>query len=106
LIPGIGYRQADGTIIQHLDFADEVVLLSRTKQGMVQQAAAYEQALGLGGLLLNAEKSATLNINVDEHNKTWVVDPLPFLHLNGKEVPALNCTSYYKYLGVQVRGTT
>ena len=104
LDPSIGI-QIGNSKVNHMAFADDVVLLAETGDGLRALAERYEEALAKSGLRLNGRKSATLRIVIDAKKKRWVCDPLPLLTLGGVGVPGMSATSVYKYLGISAAAT-
>ena len=103
-------RELDSTIgidlggekFNHLAFADDVVLLAKFPESLRILAQQNEAALLKCGLHLNAKKSATMNIMIDDKHKRWISNPLPFLILGGVGVPSMSAESVYKYLGTSM----
>jgi len=89
----------DGLRLNHLAFADDVALVTSTKQGTKRLARQIEVGLAKVGLLPNGKKSATLSILVDGKTKRWVCDNREFLTLNSNTVPVLRIQDVYRYLG-------
>ena len=54
------------------------------------------------GPTANPAKCATLATVTDDKKKTFYVDPVPFLSVEGSVVPALNVQETYRYLGVMI----
>ena len=88
-----------------LAYADDVVLLASSPEGLQSQLDAFVKSLGRGGLEISAGvngKSASLRIDVDGKAKRWVVNPHDFLKAGEESVPALSVTQGYKYLGITI----
>ena len=98
----LGLAINDNTRVCHLAFADDLVLLSESVDGLRTLARDFEIGLSNVGLLPNAKKSATMRILVSGKRKKWVIDPKPFLSLGGVEVPTIGIDGYYKYLGLSM----
>ena len=81
-------------------FADGLVVMTESEQGLRRQFKILMSALEARGFQLNAKKSATLNIVARE--KSWFCNSKDILKRNGETIPALGIVDAYKYLGVQV----
>src|SRR6218665_3283180 len=101
LSPAMGFTLADEVMVRCLAFADDLVLVTSTVDGLQEQTERIKYALGLGGLSLNPAKCATLRIDIDSGAKRGIVNPTEFLTLDGTQVKALNIIDTYKYLGIQ-----
>src|SRR6218665_1130437 len=82
-------------------FADDLVMIAPSAEGLREQVRKVNEALHLSGLSLNPAKCATLRIDIDGRAKRWVVNPSPWLTVDGKEVKSLDVVQTYKYLGLQ-----
>ena len=91
-----------GPRLNHLAFADDVIIVCESAIGCQHLCRQFERALGRCGLRLNADKSRTLRISVNGKAKKWVCDPTPFLSLAGGVLPAVPISQGYKYLGVTI----
>ena len=86
-----------------LAFADDLVLLASTPKGLQRQFNSIERALGLSGLKLNVNKSATIRLDVHGKRQIWCCNPSAFLRgQDGQLVKAMSITDGYKYLGNSV----
>ena len=95
----------NGSIINCLAYADDIVLLSKTQLGLKSLPDSLVMDLGLGGLNISAGpkgKSASLSITIDGKNKKWLVNQKPFLEVGNQVVPALKANDAYKYLGILI----
>ena len=92
----------DGPRLNHLAFADNVVLVAESKVGIQHLSDQFRGALRRCGLTLNTEKSKTLRIAVDGKAKKWVCDPTPLVSLAGRKLPPISISQAYKYLGISV----
>ena len=97
----MGFSLADDVIVQCLAFADDLVLVTSTVDGLREQTERIKYALGLAGLRLNPAKCATLRIDIDGGAKRWIANPTEFLTVDGSNVKALNIVDTYRYLGIQ-----
>ena len=99
----IGVRVGDdGPRLNHLAFADDIVLMARSKIGIQHLSQQLEGALGHCGLTLNPDKSRSLTIAVDGKAGRWVCDPTPYVSLAGGTLPSIPISEGYKYLGITV----
>jgi hypothetical protein len=101
---GIGYRLNDH-LHQVLAFADDLVLVASTQNGLQENANSVLGCLGRSGLAPNAAKCATLCIRADGRNRRWLCDQGPFLRVGGEVVRAMMVDEPYKYLGIQITST-
>ena len=92
----------DGPRLNHLAFADDIVLMARSRIGIQHLSHQLERALGLCGLTLNPDKSRSLTIAVDGKAGRWVCDPTPYVSLTEGVLPAVSISEGYKYLGITV----
>ena len=91
-----------GPRLNHLAFADDVVIIAESVVGLQHLCGQFERSLGRCGLTLNVEKSRTLRIAVNGKAKRWVCELTPFVSLAGGLMPAVTITQAYKYLGVHI----
>nr|BAC82590.1 reverse transcriptase [Ciona intestinalis] len=104
LDPRVGVQIGEQRI-NHLAFADDIILVSSTKIGMVSSINTLSRHLAKSGLEISAGKegkSASMAIVVDGKKKMWTVDPLPRFKVNSQKIPALSITQQYKYLGINI----
>ena len=95
----IGYSLL-GELVNHLAFADDVVLVASTRVGLQEQISRFTGDLALSGLNVNAAKCSSLSIARDGHTRKFVVDPDLTFTAGGQPMPAMTCVDFYKYLGV------
>ena len=91
----LGINLADGAYINHLAFADDIGLLSRTPTGLQSQINMFSEHLTKCGLYISAGqngKSASMRINVDGKRKKWVVNPSDYLCMDGNVI-SVECYS-------------
>ena len=103
LDPELGVRVGgDGPRLNHLAFADDIVLMARSKIGIQHLSQQLERTLGLCGLTLNPDKSRSLTIAVDGKAGRWVCAPTPYVSLTGGILSTVPISEGYKYLGITV----
>jgi len=95
----IGFRLGE-QLLSHLAFADDVVLISATQAGLQRQIDRFSDHLKKSGLLMNADKCATLSIQAQPAKKSWVCNQTSSLRLEGTLISALKVGETYKYLGL------
>ena len=98
----IGYK-IKGEVVSYFAFADDLVVLARSKVGLSQQATNIVESLHKSGLEVNPSKCASLSLVVDGKTGRWAVDAESFLQINSVPVPALGVREAYRYLGLQVK---
>lgn len=98
LNPNIGYTFNEK--VSFLAFADDLVLLADSSEGLDVNCRKGMEELSLAGFKANAEKSATLNIKALRGK--WVCDPREFLKIEGEQVPPISIVGSYKYLGLPI----
>ena len=97
-----GYK-LHNKLVSYLAFADDLVLLARSRLGPTEQTNRVVAALETTGLKVNPGKCSTLTVLVDSNLKKWVVNQEPHLKVDSEFVPALGIEDAYKYLGLQIR---
>jgi len=90
LNPAIGYFLNKEVMVRCLAFADDLVLIASSVDGLREQVDRVRNAISLGGLRLNPAKSASLRIDIDGKAKPWVVNPSPILTIDGESVRLLS----------------
>ena len=71
--------------VNNLAFADDLVILSETRSGLVKQFDLLLNKCSDFGLSLNHKKCATLSIIVDGKRKKWAVSGEELLKVEGKK---------------------
>lgn len=102
LDPNLGI-DIGGVALNHLAFADDIGLLTRTSVGAQSQIDRLNDHLSKCGLTISAGssgKSASMRIDVDGKRKCWVVNPNDHLHVAGIGIPAKSIKQVYCYLGI------
>ena len=101
LSKSIGFELSENLMVRCLAFADDLVLVASSAEGLRDQMFHVLEGLRNGGMLINPDKCASMRIDVDGRAKRWVVNPSPFLVLQDKQIKALDIVGTYKYLGLQ-----
>ena len=91
-----------GAPLNHLAFADDMILLARTREGLQAQVNRFVSELAKAGLTLNAAKCATMATVVNGKTRQWACDPTPYLKISNEHVPAKSVTDTYRYLGIEM----
>ena len=97
----IGVSSKGGHKLNHMAFADDIILFAETKIGLQNQVNNLCAFFVKRGLSLNATKSATLSIPVSAKKKQWWVDRTPFVKVDNDIIPGLGPEQHYKYLGIR-----
>ena len=107
--PEMGYKldveNRDGCQkINHLAFADDMVLLAQSKEGLQRQIDLFSNHLAGSGLFLNPKKCKTIGITVvgQRENHSWVYNTRGFAKVGGIKIDPMPVGDSYKYLGIQV----
>lgn len=101
LSKSIGFELSENLAVRCLAFADDLVLVASSADGLRDLMTHVTEGLREGGLLINPAKCATLRIDIDGKAKRWIINPSSFLRLEGKEIKSLSIVETYKYLGLQ-----
>ena len=96
----IGYKM-DGHCFSCLGFADDLIIIASTKDGLQEQTDDILDCLKLGGLSPNPMKCRYLSIDGDGKNKPWLCDKRVYLSIADEKAQALNVDGVYKYLGIE-----
>ena len=96
----IGYKM-DGHCFSCLGFADDLIMIASTKDGLQEQTDDILDCLKLGGLNPNPRKCRSLSIVGDGKNKRWLCDQRVYLRIGDETAQALNADDVYKYLGIE-----
>ncbi|CAB4069699.1 unnamed protein product [Lepeophtheirus salmonis] len=83
-------------------YADDTVLLADSLEKLQIQLNRFIESAVKVGLLPNALKSCTLNIQTNPGRKEFFVAKEPFATMNGVKVPTVSVGAAYKYLGLKV----
>lgn len=90
------------TPVNALLFADDVVLLAQTTEGLQANVNKFTEGLRRFGLQLNARKCAASHIRHNRKRKRWYVAMKEVILAQDVPVRNLNIGESYKYLGSQV----
>lgn len=100
LPPEIGFRIGKLSL-NAMGFADDLVLMAQTAQGLqilLDTAADYLQSCGLS---VNAAKCFTVSLKNVPHEKKTVVDGKQKFVCQGRSLPALKRSDEWTYLGIK-----
>ena len=70
--PEMGVLAGEGPRLNHLAFADDVIIICQCSIGCQHFCQRFDKALWSCGLRLNADKSRTLRIAVNGKAKKWM----------------------------------
>lgn len=93
-----------GSNITCIAFADDVVLLSKTKEGMMYNIDKFAQALKITGLEVNVAKSFALSIVPNKKSKQWLMETSSVFTVEGAPLRQIGPDDKWKYLGVTFVG--
>ena len=96
---GIGVNM-QGLKINAMAFADDIILLASTKDGLQQSLDITSGFLNACGLLVNANKCISVAIRTVPHLKKTAVETKIKFCIGGRTIPSLRRTEEFKYLGV------
>ena len=85
-----------------LAFADDLVLMAETRDGLQALVDDVTQSLKAGGLVVNPNKCRSLSLKVDRKAKSWFVASQSAVSVDDEEVTVLSPADSYKYLGILV----
>ena len=91
-----------GQRVSCLAFADDLVLVATTTDGLQQLIRRTEETLKNSGLLMNPEKCRSMVLKVDREAKKWYDNSEATFVVDGKTTPQLQPGDAAKYLGVLV----
>ena len=96
-------KLAWGVRVNHLAYADDVVLLAKSPRNLNRLVEQYILELSRMGLLVNAANCATVNIRVNKPKAgtNWVVDSSSIVEIDGAAIPSLPASKAYRYLGAE-----
>ena len=91
--------------VNHLAYADDVVLLAETKTGLQHMLHVYQKGLARCGFVINVKKSATLDMETVPKDRQLVVNISSNFRCGPDSLPSMSAAEFYKYLGVDTGGT-
>lgn len=100
----VGYELGDVRMTA-IAFADDVVLSSSSKVGLVTNLRNFSRALKTLGLTVNSAKSRTLSLVPAGKAKKIKVLTTPEFALDGKFLIPLGLTDFWRYMGIDFVGT-
>lgn len=93
-----------GSNITCIAFADDVVLMAKTREGMIHNIDQFVQALKVTGLTVNSGKSFALSIKSNKKSKKWLMETSPLFSIDNKPLRQIGPEDKWKYLGVTFVG--
>ena len=85
-----------------LAFADDLVLMAETRDGLQALIDEVTQSLKAGGLVVNPDKCRSLTVKVDRAAKSWFVASQSTVTVDNEEITVLSPADSYEYLGILV----
>lgn len=100
-IPAYEGVELSGETINHIAYADDLVLIANSAAGLQNIYGRIITPLAGTGLEINVVKPFTVNWIKDGKNKRMLLNQDPFLSVNGQLIPALAAAKEFTYLGVK-----
>lgn len=100
----VGYK-INGITYRCVAYADDVILIASTKQGLEASIDAMTSRLASFGLKVNAEKSSTLSIVPSGREKKVKVIEESLFAIDGVPLRAIGVVETWKYLGINFLGS-
>lgn len=100
----VGYRVDEETKVNALSYADDIMLIASTKQGLQKLMDTFASELAKFGLLVNPSKCSILSIVPDGKNKKFKVLTEPQFHIGEEMIKQINVLDVWKYLGINFVG--
>lgn len=100
----VGYR-INGVKISIIVYADDIILISSTKEGLQASIDAMTSCLATFGLKTNIGKSSTLSLVPSGKDKKIKVVEEPQFRIDGVTLRAIGVIDTWKYLGVHFTGS-
>ena len=88
--------------INHLAFADDMVIFAASDLGLQYQITHLEKELSKSGLNFNPSKCSSFRLTIDGKKKKWIMNPDKFLKCAGELIPTIKIGSFYNYLGIKI----
>lgn len=101
-----GYPLGEGLRISELFFADDCVLASESKAGLLRLLNFVTDRFRMVGLSVNVAKSSTLAFRWNGTQKKHAVDETPFARLGDNFIPPAGPHTTLKYLGLNFTAYT
>lgn len=98
--------ESEGFVMSAMAFADDIILMASTRNGLQSQLHRLEKHLQKCGLEANASKSATLTIMPSGRDKKAKVDTEWVYRIAGQPIKNVSHTTVWKYLGIRFDGTS
>lgn len=95
----LGVEYLDGKI-SYMAFADDLVILARSRAALQQQVTAITERLEKVGLVMNGDKCKSLSIVADGGRKRTYIDQSQRICVGGSIIESMSVTEYYTYLGI------
>lgn len=96
---GIKFRNL---VLNHIAFADDLVLLANNIQELQQLIDILTEALSEVGLKINSEKSFSLHWVKGTKKKKLIYDNMEYISAYNQKVPTIQVTDTFKYLGAEL----
>lgn len=93
-----------GSNVTCIAFADDVVLMAKTRAGMVHNINQFIGALKGTGLEVNASKSFALSLVPNRKRKQWLMETNPLFAVENTLLRQIGPDDKWKYLGVTFVG--
>lgn len=103
LPPEIGYK-LNGLNFNCIAYADDIILVATTKEGLQALIDALTKALASFGLMTNEAKSSTLSLVPSGREKKIKVITEPQFKVNDQYLRAIGVLDTWRYLGIYYRG--
>lgn len=100
----VGYR-LNGIKISCVAYADDLILVAMTKEGLQTSIDAVTLELASFGLKINTEKSSTLSLVPSGREKKIKVIEEPQFAIDGTHLRAIGVLDTWKYLGIHFTGS-
>ena len=101
-LPATSGVRINSARVNYLAYADDVVLLAETEVGLQHSIKVFEENLKQAGLEVNQGKCATIDFASVPKDKTIVVRTRKPYQCSKGNLPAMNVSEFYKYLGVEL----
>lgn len=103
LPPEIGY-EINGLNFNCIAYADDIILVATTKEGLQALIDALTNSLASFGLMTNHAKSSTLSLVPSGRQKKIKVVTEPQFKVNDQYLKAIGVLDVWKYLGIYFKG--